>query len=368
MKKSLLLSILIAVACSQLSVAQDFNIQIDAEKDAWYENLTGPENGLVFMPARCYLRDIGDGPDGDDDLSAKVWMSWNDEYLYTYAEVKDDAVLATSGSRWLNDCIELKFDPDPTFFAEDATANMRLTALGEGAAIDNINGSSKLIDAGGTPYVVSEDDYARKLTADGYVLEFRVPRAYINTTDGRSLEYNPDGVFGLAINIGDNDDVTRDNMLQWSAGHSDAAHSNPYLLGSATFLDNHVLGLEAVSPIDESIVNDSAAVWYTDPTTGIEQKAFNESFELLTNYPNPFNPRTKIQFQLNQSELVTLTIHNARGELIQTLISDQYHSAGSYEILWNGMDQHGIPVSSGVYVYQLSTPASTLSEKMLLLK
>jgi len=117
----------------------------------------------------------------------------------------------------------------------------------------------------GNSYEPTEDDYARRLTDDGYVLEIRVPIAYINTTDGRSLQDNPTDTFGLAINVADNDDVERTDMLQWSAGHADAAWNTPSLLGSATFMPNHILKLEAVSPMDPSIVNVNADDWYSSP-------------------------------------------------------------------------------------------------------
>lgn len=53
------------------------------------------------------------------------------------------------------------------------------------SGVDNINGSNNLRDVANVPYGPAEDDYARRLTDDGYVLEFRTPRACINTPDGR---------------------------------------------------------------------------------------------------------------------------------------------------------------------------------------
>jgi hypothetical protein len=188
--------------------------------------------------------------------------------LYCYVEVKDDIVSVSSGDRYQNDNIELKFDPDPSKQASGAAGNsqMRLTAKGEEDAeersgVDNINGSRYLQDTSGGSYETTEDDYARRLTDDGYVLEFRVPLAYINTSD-RSLQENDTGTIGLAINIADNDTGERTDMLQWSAGHVDASWNTPSLLGSATFMPNHILKLEAVSPMDPSIINENADDWY----------------------------------------------------------------------------------------------------------
>lgn len=375
MKAFIQFMIISILAVSSVAKAEDFTITIDAQKDAWYDGLTGPADGLVFMPAACYLPDIGTGPDNDADLSAIVWMSYDEQYLYCYAEVKDDIVKVSNSSTWLNDCIELKFDPDPDFGAASETSNMRLTALDEDlaelpAGVDNINGSQHLRDLANTPYVPTEDDYARRLTDDGYVLEFRVPQAYINTPDGRSLQFNEIGKFGMAINIGDNDTGSRDNMLQWSAGHSDAAHSDPSLLGTVTFLENNKLQLEAVNYIDPSVVNENADEWYTNPNAnGISDKVtLAESYDLLSNYPNPFNPETTIQYHINRAETATLGIYNMAGELIRQLCINQFHSPGSYEISWNSRDEFGEPVGSGVYFYRLTTPSQVVTNKMILLK
>ena len=288
------------------------------------------------MPAAYYLTDIGSGLDGDDDLSAFVWMAYDEDSLYLYTEVTDDVVNGSSSSRWLNDCIELKFDPEPSEGGTyDGRSNCRMTALGDGPGVDNLNGSEGLIDDSGTPYVPLEEEYARRLTDDGYEIEFRITIEYINTTDGRSLFYNETGKFGLAINIGDNDTGTRDNMLQWSAGHADAVHSDPCLLGTVTFLENNKLGFEAVSIVDPGIVNDNAEEWYTSPTSIESDPIIAESFDLVTNYPNPFNPETTIRYQIKDTGNLTLAIYNINGDLIQKLINNKHHSQGTYELAWN---------------------------------
>lgn len=162
----------------------------------------------------------------------------------------------------------------------------------------------------------------------------------------------------------------RDNMLRWSAGHSDAAHSDPWLLGTVTFLPDNKLGLEAISAIDPSIVNENAEAWYSNPNpTGIGSEPVSmESFILLSNYPNLFNPETKIQYQITRTETITLAIYNVNGELIRHLSSDNFHVPGSYEVLWNGRNDFGEAVSSGIYFYKLMTPSLVVVNKMMLIK
>ena len=370
MKKLLLFATINFMLFSVILRAQEFSIKIDAQKDAFYNNLTGPSDGYVFISSRSFLPEIGSGLDGDADLSARVWFSYDNAYLYCYAEIKDDIVLATSDQRYLNDCLELKLDPDPNAGTGSATANSRLTAKGEGDAenpsgVDNLNGSAHLVDNNNNPLVTYEDeDYARRLTDDGYALEFRIPFDFINVPDDNRyiIDRVVGGVIGMAINVGDNDGTARDNMIQWSAGHADAAHSNPALLGSVTFLDNHKVKLEAVSPRDPSIVNDSADVWYSIPT-GVKQESFTaETFQLLTNYPNPFNPSTTIKFSVPNSAFVTLTIYNNLGQEVVQLISKEM-KAGVYITQWNASG-----FSSGVYYYRLTAGKLSETKKLVLLK
>jgi hypothetical protein len=78
-----------------------------------------------------------------------------------------------------------------------------------------------------------------------------------------------------------------------------------------------------------------------------------EQFNLLQNFPNPFNPETHIQFQLSQARHVVLTIFNIRGKVIRTLIDEQKPS-GSFRVTWDGRDHSGNKVASGLYLYELT--------------
>lgn len=87
----------------------------------------------------------------------------------------------------------------------------------------------------------------------------------------------------------------------------------------------------------------------------------------LSNYPNPFNPETKISFELNKNMQVTLDIYNAKGQKVTTLISDQL-AKGKHTITWNGKDKQQKDLSSGIYFYRLSYDNKNITKKMLLLK
>jgi predicted lipoprotein with Yx(FWY)xxD motif len=85
------------------------------------------------------------------------------------------------------------------------------------------------------------------------------------------------------------------------------------------------------------------------------------------NHPNPFNPSTTISFSLPEAAPVQLSIVNAEGKLVKTLVDDTF-DAGVKEVVWNGTDAAGSRVSSGVYFYRLRSGKSILTRKMVLVK
>ncbi len=90
-------------------------------------------------------------------------------------------------------------------------------------------------------------------------------------------------------------------------------------------------------------------------------------YELSQNYPNPFNPNTTISFTIPTSENVSLTIYNVRGQVVKTLVNDS-RSAGTHNIQWDGLNNFGQKVASGIYIYTLRTSNFTESKKMTMLK
>jgi len=81
--------------------------------------------------------------------------------------------------------------------------------------------------------------------------------------------------------------------------------------------------------------------------------------------PNPFTKNTTLRFQLPQSEDVTLQIFDMNGRLVRTLLSGA-QDAGSYNLTWDGRDDHSTPVSGGVYLTRLSTKTESRSHKIIL--
>jgi hypothetical protein len=92
-----------------------------------------------------------------------------------------------------------------------------------------------------------------------------------------------------------------------------------------------------------------------------------DKFELEQNYPNPFNPVTNIRFALPEAVYVSLKIYNSRGHLVRTMISD-FMDAGYHNIQWDGLNQSGMRVSTGMYFYRFKAGNFIQIRKMTLMK
>lgn len=88
---------------------------------------------------------------------------------------------------------------------------------------------------------------------------------------------------------------------------------------------------------------------------------------LAGNYPNPFNPETTIAFSLEKAGSVKLEVYNIRGQRVKTLANGNMDK-GKHNIVWNGRDSNGNQVSSGLYLYRLTTEKKEFNSKMILLK
>jgi hypothetical protein len=168
-------------------------------------------------------------------------------------------------------------------------------------------------------------------------------RVYVANEKGRSiLTGNPaDSPFS---NVGDNNDVK-------------AADTDPVLVVTGR-------GLAKESEIEEP-----------EEKVAVAEAAAVTSYELAQNYPNPFsqiprfagNPSTTIRFALPEAGEVSLKIYDVTGQLVQTLV-DGVVEAGRHQVVWDGTNQHGVQVASGVYFYQLRAGEFKQVRKMSLLR
>ncbi len=101
------------------------------------------------------------------------------------------------------------------------------------------------------------------------------------------------------------------------------------------------------------------------------ERQFPENFILAQNYPNPFNPETVIRYQIpgqpGTQKSVVLKIYNLQGQEIRSLVNST-QTPGAYYVVWDGKNDLGEVVSSGVYIYQITVDNLTETRRMMFLK
>ena len=108
--------------------------------------------------------------------------------------------------------------------------------------------------------------------------------------------------------------------------------------------------------------------WSDDGASPVDETPAAKAFALHGAAPNPFNPSTTIAFDLPRAATVNLTIYDASGRVVRRLLSQGPGLAGRNEVVWNGRDEAGRQVSSGVYLYTLETPGHRDKGRMTLVK
>ncbi|MFQ6032962.1 MAG: T9SS type A sorting domain-containing protein, partial [Candidatus Zixiibacteriota bacterium] len=106
---------------------------------------------------------------------------------------------------------------------------------------------------------------------------------------------------------------------------------------------------------------------YTDVEDISEEEDIPKKYALFQNYPNPFNPQTSIQFDLPKDTEVRLTIYNILGQKVKTLVDERLR-AGHKQVLWDGKNEKGKEVSSGIYFYRIQAGDFSETKKMTIIK
>ena len=106
---------------------------------------------------------------------------------------------------------------------------------------------------------------------------------------------------------------------------------------------------------------------YTDEKL-TEYQLIPNTYELSQNFPNPFNPATTIQYGLPNHERVTLKVYNLLGEEVLTLVNNEQKEKGFHVAIWDGRNENGSIVASGIYIYRLTAGSFVMTKKMALVK
>jgi hypothetical protein len=98
-----------------------------------------------------------------------------------------------------------------------------------------------------------------------------------------------------------------------------------------------------------------------------DQSQFIYDYYLMQNYPNPFNAITKIDYELPKKSNVKINIYNILGQRVRTLV-DKVIDKGYRNVFWDGKDNNGKVMSSGVYIYMLKVGDKVMTKKLTLIK
>ncbi len=123
--------------------------------------------------------------------------------------------------------------------------------------------------------------------------------------------------------------------------------------------------LRVIDILTEIIADPDMAKWMDQDS--IAQGDIPDRFDISQNYPNPFNPVTTIRYQLPDDLHVTLSVYNMLGQRVRMLVDD-IQTAGYYTIQWDGTNQSGMPLSSGMYFYRIQAGRYSEVHKMLFMK
>jgi len=178
-------------------------------------------------------------------------------------------------------------------------------------------------------------------------------------------------------------------VLNWEA--PDPHVHSAYLVGYNVYRDGVVIvsGVTDTNYTDEGLTNGTIYIYYvvavytspvgvSEPTETVsatpERPSGDEddvvvpvATKLGGNYPNPFNPTTTIAYEMASEGRVVIEIYNFRGQKIRTLVNG-VRSVGSYNVVWDGHDDSGNSISSGIYFYRMTCKGYVGVKKMLLLK
>jgi len=179
---------------------------------------------------------------------------------------------------------------------------------------------------------------------------------------------------GLRLTWDDNNEADLTGYRVYRGTSSDFSPSPTNLVDSPS--ESELLDVEwtwdgeywyKVAAVDRHGNESHLAVFGPDMVTGDDPMPIPDATFLAQNFPNPFNPNTTIAFGLKTDGFVNLSVYDAAGRLVTTLINES-RPAGQYATVWNGKAQNGSPVASGVYFYRLAAGNYIETRKMILLR
>jgi hypothetical protein len=188
---------------------------------------------------------------------------------------------------------------------------------------------------------------------DGYYSMYAPPGEYglyIEPLDGNPTSHSPNRINEVIMATADTDFPEE----WWNVGDNNCEGA-----GGATFF---TLAVGQTVTGKDFVTNENCVTTYFTAA-----KSIPEGFTVSQNYPNPFNPVTQFSIDLTAETHVSFRIYNVTGQVVKTLV-DAPMTAGSHTITWNGTNNSGEALSSGVYFYRVVAGEEVVTSKMTLMK
>jgi flagellar hook assembly protein FlgD len=134
----------------------------------------------------------------------------------------------------------------------------------------------------------------------------------------------------------------------------------------AGLMSNESISFENRIKADLSVTSETITKAVTSNQSNCDCEVIAPDLE-NNNYPNPFNPVTNIFFYNPESGRVKVDIFDIKGRRVRKL-ADNDLEAGKQRLMWNGMNENGVEVASGMYFYRVETPAGSETKKMIMMK
>jgi hypothetical protein len=347
---------------------QGFAIAIDTAGSAY---ITGRTLSTDFETQNPFQGNQADY----DAFVAKLAPAGNSLIYSTYlggggVELANGIAVDSSGSAYVagytnstNFPTKFPVQTDPDGVQDDFFVT-RLAATGDSLIYSTYLGGSGgeyghaiAVDAAGNAYVTGDGYSNNYPTAE----PFQTYQGAFGLRDVMVTKLPPSGsplTYSTYLAGTDND---------WAYAIAVDAEGNAYVAGRTTSTD-----FPLSNPYQVAIAGDYdlfVTKLNSSIATGIDDEPASrpDDYQLIRNYPNPFNPSTRIEFALTQPARVQLDIFNVRGQRVTTVL-DGPLGAGSQTLTWDGRNAEGSPVASGVYLYRLVVDGQVSARKMLLLR
>ncbi len=245
------------------------------------------------------------------------------------------------------------------------TSPQEILSLGSGGEIILQFSDNRIVDKDGADFTVFENCFISMLDQQPFI-EAGIISVSQNGTDWVTFPYDTSDFSGLA---GTTPVQNPFEFMNPDESGGDAFDLADVGLEWATFVKITDLGdIKSEGMFNGDFDLDAVVAVHSEAATPSWVDAQTpETIKLLHNYPNPFNPRTTIRYHVRQAAPVQLTIYDMTGRTVRTLMNAR-QITGEHEIVWNGADQNGVPVSSGVYLCRLQIGDETQTLKMSLLR